>query len=258
MSVHGPTREFLAQLAATRARVDALAQTTGARSAAGILLQRIDTRLSRPLRVILLGEPNAGKSSLVNALIDHECLMTDVIRNTRLPTVVRHAPSIEARLRRSNGEFASLSMSGTSASLLGPGDVVELGLPIPALVHRALIDTPGLQPDDATAPWLTTLLAEADIAIWCTLAPQAWRATERNLWMALPRRLQRSSLMVATHSDGLDSTDREKLHDRLARDAGGHFAGFASPSAATSSVRWPTSNRSLTTLRRGVSKRPNR
>jgi hypothetical protein len=64
------------------------------------------------------------------------------------------------------------------------------------------------------------------MAVWCTLATQAWRATEREMWIQICPRARTSSLLAVTHADALRDSDQERVADRVQREAAEHFAGF--------------------------------
>ena len=66
------------------------------------LAVRLTNRLSRALRISVLGEYNSGKSALINVLIGTQVLPTSVEANTRLPVRIFQAarPSLaDTRLR---------------------------------------------------------------------------------------------------------------------------------------------------------------
>jgi hypothetical protein len=77
---------------------------------------------------------------------------------------------------------------------------VEIRLPLPWLQHHQLLDTPATQTPAVFA-------ADADIAIWCTVATRAWTESDRNLWSTVPSRCHKHALLVATHKDSFYSDD---------------------------------------------------
>jgi hypothetical protein len=64
------------------------------------------------------------------------------------------------------------------------------------------------------------VLEDVDICIWCTLATQAWRHSERQTWLSLPPRLRAHGILVATHIDTLAyAGERERVRSRLEHEA---------------------------------------
>jgi hypothetical protein len=64
------------------------------------------------------------------------------------------------------------------------------------------------------------VLEDVDICIWCTLATQAWRQSERQTWLSLPARLRTHGILVATHIDTLaHPAEHERVRTRLEREA---------------------------------------
>ena len=142
---------------------------------------------TEPLRVVLLGQVSAGKSSLVNALVDVLEAETDILPTTDKTTV--HA----------------LSLPGEPDEAT-PTDEQEKSSR--ADVH--LIDTVGLVDDNDSIE--TTLLTaqQADLLIWVTRATQPARAPEAELNKALiqiylndPALRPPPVLLVVSHVDKL-------------------------------------------------------
>ncbi len=198
------------------------------------MLDRLGQRLKRPPRIVLLGEFNTGKSTIVNALIGRDVLPTSIHANTRVPLLVHYSerPSLMLECRdhvRHRFDDAALALLRA-----GGGSMLHVGLPVAVLKSFELIDTPGLasgmmRPDDH----VVSACRRAHIAIWCTSATQAWKASEQAVWLGLPHRLKRQGLLVATQADGLNTArDRERLEARLRMETAGRFAGLVLLAAA--------------------------
>jgi Dynamin family len=187
-------------------------------------LERLEARLVLKPRLIVLGEGNAGKTSLVNLLLDQTLLPVSVLANTRRPLVLRFAQS-----------FVVTAVTPLGRLDLGHGDIepqhgsslqrFEVGLPNPRLASFDLVDTPAL----STSVQLDPLqLGAADLLLWCTVATQAWKESERRLWMTIGKRHHRRAILVATHIDNLRSDDdRNKIRARLTAETADCFASIA-------------------------------
>ena len=132
----------------------------------------VQDRAAEPLRILLLGRANAGKSSLVNALFGEMKAAHDLLPDTT-PGIVPY------RLER-EGQMQAL-----------------------------VIDTPGLDGDAFDAGTLERAAREADLVLWVTAADRADRAGERR-WLdrlreawADPRRRPPSMLVVMSRIDRL-------------------------------------------------------
>ena len=215
--------DFLARLRAVRKLlVERCVTVESGRRAAG-LLQRIETRVQRPPRIVLLGETNSGKSTLANHLLQRALLTTDIVRNTRAPVLVRYAPVPFVQARTPDGAPHLLTTHAATRPRLDEIERIEVGVPIEALRDFEILDLQGLTTDTADVDRARRLCATAHMAIWCTVASQAWRASELALWTALSKRFSQSSVLAVTHVDGLSATDREKVSRRLERTAGPKF-----------------------------------
>jgi hypothetical protein len=191
-------------------------------------LARLRAAVAARPRVVLLGEVNSGKTSLANRLLDQVVLPAGVVANTQRPLVLHYADTISATGITHHGRVDLAA--GEAGRAPPPGlQRIEIGMPSQRLKSFDLVDTPGL----ADPTLLDTLPARpGDVLLWCTLATQAWKESERRLWMSLPPRLRRHAILVATHMDCLrDDNDVRKLRGRLAAEAAGSFRTVALVSA---------------------------
>jgi hypothetical protein len=213
------------QLRQARLRLERAASPELQLSPAIRALRRTELRLERPLRAVICGEINSGKSSLANLLAGIESLPTAVICNTRFPTLLYYA---------SEPQIWMVHQDGTRERLRGDCSMpqhsffrVEVGLPSPRLQAVQLLDLPGLADPGSRDPLVDLAAHHADAAIWCTMSTQAWKESERTAWSMLPARLRSRGLLVSTHRDLLHApSDRRKLLGRLRYEVGASFAGI--------------------------------
>jgi hypothetical protein len=180
---------------------------------------------ARPVCVVVIGEFNTGKTTLVNALLGAPVLPASFTTHTAYPTVVRFAarPCLKAEIGgRRRVPFAWTCMEGPPSE-----DICRLhvGMPLDRLRTLRAVDTPGLglgdENRDARA---LRACRSADTVIWCTPATQAWKASERHAWLTLPRRLRQRGVLAVTFMDQIRSkADAGRLLARLNTEAGPHF-----------------------------------
>lgn len=204
-----------------RLLVERYGETPSARRAA-CFLARLERRIARPPRVLILGEANSGKSTLANLLLGFDLLATDLVRNTRLPVRIAHAHAPAVRRISREGEVERIG-PGRAPERRDDTRLIEVMLPIERLTRFEPIDTPGLEADPGVIGEARLLAQGAHMAVWCTVAAQAWRASEAALWSAVGQRLRRQSILAVTHAGALSPIDRDKVLGRLQRDAGGQF-----------------------------------
>jgi 50S ribosome-binding GTPase len=201
---------------------------------------RIVRAAIRPMRIGILGESNSGKSTLANFLVGVQTLPALPVANTRLPALLKYAPSPNVAALYESGERVTLS--ATQNLLQGPIKRLEVGLPSPILQSVEFLDLPGsanaLMPASRHDPADHGM----DGAIWATVATQAWRESERSHWLQLPKTIRSRSLLVVTFCDLINAEeDVNKLHARLDTSAKPHFreicfmaAGFDDPTLTAS------------------------
>jgi GTPase Era involved in 16S rRNA processing len=188
---------------------------------------------TRPVRVIVIGEFNSGKTTLLNALLGAAVLPASFITHTAYPTVLRFAPrptlSAEVAGRR-RVAFAWEDLDGAPSHHIHR---VHVGMPIDQLRTLHAIDTPGLALGDPVLEERTIRACRsADLVIWCTPAMQAWKASEQHVWLSLPRSVRQRGILAVTFMDTLNSPrDATRVMARLHAAAGDAFGRIVTTAA---------------------------
>lgn len=167
-------------------------------------LTRLEEVLARPLRVVILGEYNSGKTSVADLLIGNGLLPTSVVSNTKLPVLITYAKTPALHGVDQNGGLIRIDSRGDDTPIDAPYRALQVALPLDRLEGFQILDTPSMVKPD-------TFVQDADIVIWCTVATRAWTESERATWCALPKRCRRNALLVVTHKNALNGPD-EALH----------------------------------------------
>jgi hypothetical protein len=240
-------------------------------------MDRILAALSRPLRIAVLGEPGSGKTSVINHLLDAEALPLRHPGAGQLPVLVRFAAQFSAftvsgkggrgrlttrairsaepepeeerppvpkivyqQLRRSEFRDQEASAPVGTPNLRGEpgGNYVEIALPNPALRDVEFVEIPSLLNGWCQVASMASLIRSADAAIWCTVAHQAWKESERRNWLRCRGRFGDRTLLAVTFADALAVRgQRDMLAQRLNKEAGEFFpaGAFASLKAHAAS-----------------------
>jgi GTP-binding protein EngB required for normal cell division len=223
---------------------------------------------SRPLRLAVVGEFNAGKSTFINALIGADIAPTGVLPTTATLHHLRWGPDSFAKILFVPGHepaerIVALADLRPTLRTLDPEGLarVEIRMPLSALVQVEILDTPGFNaPDPRHTESARAAFNEADIAIWLFDATQAMKQTERAvleeaqrakvpLQMLLnkadrlgPEAMTR--VMVAV-TQALSETRIESWGPPLALSAKLALAGKLGDPAALASSGWPAVERLL-------------
>ncbi|MEM9317982.1 MAG: dynamin family protein [Pseudomonadota bacterium] len=173
-----------------------------------------------PVRVVLCGEVNSGKSTVLNALMRGPVL-PDLFGTKERPFI--HVRTGDTAAQVVHGRDGSESThDGLSDAVLQAAESCEIIGTSEHLAGLEIVEMPFLNERDITDEQIA-YVESADIIIWTTIASQAWRLSEKTI---LDRCENRSSLaiMVVSRGDKLRSDeDREKLMGRLERETGDYF-----------------------------------
>ncbi|MBL8564205.1 MAG: dynamin family protein [Hyphomicrobiaceae bacterium] len=227
------TRELQRETATTLAAAAATLAATRSRNSGHLSarLNAIAARLRAPLRVVVAGEFNTGKTTLCNRLIGVDALPTSALPMTNLWTRIYAAPSIEAFVRTTSGKREPI---GAVTAAVADWSSLDIGAPSDRLAGIELIDLPGLADPRFDRTIALVRNAHPNVLLWCTSSTQACKESERSEWSQLAPALLARSFLVLTFSDLVKSpSDRTKLMRRAEDMAAGVFAGVVKVSSKT-------------------------
>lgn len=143
---------------------------------------------SRPVRVAIVGEFNAGKSTFINAVMGADVAPTGVLPTTATLHHLRYAPDPFARIQFDSGDVRERIVPSTelraALAACDPDTVrrVEILMPIASLTRVEILDTPGFNaPDARHTAAARSAFEEADAAIWLLDGAQPLKDSERKI-----------------------------------------------------------------------------
>jgi len=151
-------------------------------------LEALAVERERPLRVAVVGEFNAGKSTFINALLGEDVAPTGVLPTTATLHWVAWAPDTFARVVVRGGHdrvVQHAQLKPTLRVLETDGarvDRVFIYAPIERLKRVEILDTPGFNaPDPDHQARARVAFDEAHVAVWLLDATGAMKETERQV-----------------------------------------------------------------------------
>ncbi|WP_102222603.1 dynamin family protein [Acidimangrovimonas sediminis] len=179
-----------------------------------------------PLRVAICGEVNAGKSTVLNALLRRRLLPDNIGESARPLIIARHRDRPGAEIRHRDGRVETLEAEVDPLTLRSAA-AIELWSDAPQIAGFEFIELPMTTADAVTEDDMA-LMRSVDVMIWVTIASQAWRLTEKSIIGRLNKALPARSVIVVSRADKLRSDrDLRKLEERVRRETAGLFDGFA-------------------------------
>ncbi len=176
-----------------------------------------DWSMRKPV-IAIMGEFSSGKSTLMNLLIGQNVLPTQVTATRMPPVWLTYGTEAPYRVDH-NGRKHKVNFNKPDSIPIRTTSYIRLFVEADILKHCDLIDTPGISdPNIKTENWIRTV-RYANAVMWCTIAGQAWRESERGSWESLPRRLRETSILLVTRKDKIASErDLLKIRRRLERE----------------------------------------
>jgi hypothetical protein len=152
------------------------------------------SRLTSPVRVSLLGLPDAGKQGLVNALVGG-----NVIAETMdLPTIeVRFGTETRVQVTLQDGTVEERE-GQLEAECLSQAVLIVIERPLPLLRRISLLSVmadASVQDQRAATAWAAR---RTDIALWCSAK---FSKTDEKLWSEVPDSLRDHAYLVLTNCD---------------------------------------------------------
>lgn len=174
-------------------------------------------RLRRPFCLLVVGDFKRGKSTLINALLEHELVTTDVTPETVAITELCHGPELRAEIALTNGGRVDIDLADLPRARLdrvlenlpAEASLVRVMAPVEMLRDMMVVDSPGM----GDLLWrfdrrVQSYMPEADAILHVTSALSPLSETERSFLELALRPLDLSKvLFVVNMVDSLPSAD---------------------------------------------------
>ncbi|WP_210526280.1 hypothetical protein [Rubellimicrobium arenae] len=187
-------------------------------------LSRLTARARRKPRIALMGEANSGRSTVANLLLGQPLLPVSVTASQSPPILVSYGESAAHWVDQDGAQhpIALADLASVPASALH----LHVFTPAPLLRDCDLIESPGLSNPAGGPDLWRSAAAFSNLILWCSPAPRAWRASERQAWLSLPKRFHARSLLVMTGTDLLAEKDLAEVTHRVRRATEGLFGAL--------------------------------
>ena len=200
-----PLRERAARLLAQIAR---LAPAVDLPDEHCVLAERLSSSVSEPFLVVVVGEVNSGKSTLVNALLGGMFAPSGLLPVTERVCVFQF------------GETPDSMMENGVTTITRPLDVLK---------QVTIVDTPGVNSIESNHEQITDqFLPRADLALFVFNATNPWGAAGWEFLRRMSDVWLKDAVIVLSHSDLVAPEDLKCIMERLEEETSARF-GAALP-----------------------------
>lgn len=150
-----------------------------------------------------------------------------LVKPDMLPPAPNKGVIYDATRPERSASYASLIAAGLSGgpptARQAPMKLIEVGLPLGFLRRVEIIEVRSFPTGQASAA-SNRAFSQVDLAIWCTLATQAWKETEVAAWKRIPPGRRKLALMLVTYKDAIRrAADETRITARLRQATSGLF-----------------------------------
>lgn len=183
-------------------------------------LFKIAAQTTKPLRVVIMGEFNTGKSTFINALLAEDVVTSDVTPATAVVTAISYSAEKKVIAHFNDGRVTEFSFADLGKITAEDADgkelrnsinYVEIFLPKEILKKITFVDTPGLNVNNQNHIKATKdIMNTADTVLWVFTCGQTASRTELAAIEELNARLK--PIAIINKIDAIDE-EEESLDD---------------------------------------------